>query len=461
MSEYLTERAYTLETRLNNTDVEYFKQFAPEYSALCRRIWQDLKHNVVTDSKYVTKLCREHNYMKRTVNSALRQMKGRMNALKELQKIQIADKQTKIDTLTTKIEKIKEEINKLKENVKVYPNDEKLLQKYKNKKSKLYSWQVRKNRFENDIKNYENPNVNNFSLCFGSKDFFRKQYNLKDNGYKTHEKWYNDFKKVRDRQIYYIGSAEETCGNQMCQLRYNPDTDSFTIQTRKEYNYCKSNKKNDKDNYIFINVDFKYKRELLIYALENNLPLSYTFTNKHGKWYVDVSITVDCEIWTNTKDGCVGLDFNNGFISLTETDKNGNIVKTDNITLCHHGTGNKAKSEMSEKVSNIVRYTLNKGKALCIENLKFSKKKSTCVRKGKKQYNEMLHLLDYSRYKKMCEDYCATYGVMLKIVNPAYTSKIGKQKYADRRKLTVHNSAAYVIARRGQGFKDKYNKKSA
>ena len=73
----------------------------------------------------------------------------------------------------------------------------------------------------------------------------------------------------------------------------------------------------------------------------------------------------------------------------------------------------------------------------------------------------MLHLLDYSRYKKMCEDYCATYGVMLKIVNPTYTSKIGKQKYANRRKLTVHNSAAYVIARRGQGFKDKYNKKLA
>lgn len=461
MSEYLTERVYTLETRLNNTDIEYFKQFAPEYSALCRRIWQDLKHNVNCDSKYVSKLCHEYNMMKRTVNSALRQMKGRMNALKELQKIQIADKQTKIDTLTTKIEKIKEEINKLKESIKVHPNDDKLCQRYKNKKAKLYSWQVRKNRFENDIKNYENPNISNFSLCFGSKDFFRKQYNLENNNYKTHEKWYNDFKKVRDRQIYCIGSSEETCGNQMCQLRYNADTDDFTLKIRKEYAYCKSNKKNDKDNYIFINVNFKYRRELLIYALENNLPLSYTFTNKNNKWYVDVSVTVDCEIWTNTKEGCVGLDFNNGFISLTETDKNGNIVKVDNIMLYQHGTGNKAKSEMSEKVSNIVRHSLSKGKALCIENLKFNKKKSTCVRKGKKQYNEMLHLLDYSRYKKMCEDYCATYGVMLKMVNPAYTSKIGKQKYADKKKLTVHNSAAYVIARRGQGFKDKYKKKAS
>jgi len=44
------------------------------------------------------------------------------------------------------------------------------------------------------------------------------------------------------------------------------------------------------------------------------------------------------------------------------------------------------------------------------------------------------------------------------MVSPSYTSKIGKQKYAGNRKLTVHNAAAYVIARRGQGLKDKYVK---
>ena len=33
-------------------------------------------------------------------------------------------------------------------------------------------------------------------------------------------------------------------------------------------------------------------------------------------------------------------------------------------------------------------------------------------------------------------------------------SKIGKQKYSNRMKLTTHQAAAYVIARRYQGFKD-------
>ena len=40
-------------------------------------------------------------------------------------------------------------------------------------------------------------------------------------------------------------------------------------------------------------------------------------------------------------------------------------------------------------------------------------------------------------------------------VNPKNTSKIGKEKYSARMKLSVHQAASYVIARRGQGYQDK------
>jgi len=458
MADGWTERVYTIETRLQKEYCGYFREFAPEFAALCRRISQDLRHGVETDSKYVTALMQKTGYLKRTVNSALRQIKGRIKALKELQKTQIADKKNKVEALVGKIKDLSDEIDELKKSVVQHPNDKELLRKYKNKKAKLYSLQVRKNRFNNDIRNYEKSDVPD--ICYGSKAFFAKQYHLEDNGYKTHKKWLNDFRKLRDRQVYYLASREETAGNQMCQLKYQGG--SFLLKVRKERKYCPEDaKRNDERNYVWIPLDFSYRRELLIYALNNGLPLSYTFTCKNGKWYVDVAVTVKNEIWTDTSDGCIGMDFNNGFIALTETDKSGNITKTTNIPLKYHGTGNRAKSEMSEKISKIVRYAFNKKKAISIENLKFSKKKSCCLRKGKKKYNEMLHLLDYSRYKQLCTDYCSTYGVMLKLVNPAYTSKIGKQKYADKRKLTVHNAAAYVIARRGQGFKDRYKKKAA
>ena len=445
------ERVYTLETRISKEDAEYFRQFSPEFAKMCRRIWQDLKHGVKTDAKYVTTLCHKYEFMKRTVNSALRYMKGRMSALKELQKVQIHDIRSKVASLENKINDLSADITTLKAKVKAYPNDKDLLIKYKNKKAKLYSLQCKKNRYLMKIRNYEDDTVDTLDLCFGSKKFFNKQYNPEDNGYKTHEKWLNAFRKTRDRQIYYVGSNDETCGNQQFQLTYNSGTGRYYSQIRKENAYCL-----DKDDkYLFIEIDFKYKSDLLMQMLKEHAAMSYTVTCKNGKWYIDVSFRCMCHIETNEKNGCVGLDFNNGFIAVTETDGYGNIVNVNDILLKYHGTGNKAKSEMSEVISKIVKYTHSKGKALCIEDLKFSKRKSICIRRGKKQYNQMLHLLDYSRYKQFCEDYCKDKGVKLIEVNPAYTSQIGKQKYSYKKKLTVHDSAAYVIARKGQGYADK------
>lgn len=445
------DRVFTLETRISNADAEYFKHFSPKFAKMCRRIWQDLKHGVNTDAKYVSAMMKQYGFMKRTVNSALRQMKGRMSALKELQKVQIQDARNKVSSLDGKINDLSAEIDVLKRKLKQHPNDKDMLGKYNNKKAKLYSLQDKKNRYVIKIRNYEDALVNTLELCFGSKKFFSKQYNLKDNGYKTHEKWLNDFRKLRDRQVYYVGSNDETCGNQQFQMNYNESTKKFYLQIRKENSWC-----NDiKDKYILIEANFKYKPDLLVQMLKEGSAMSYIVTCKDGKWYVDVSFHCMCHINTNKNNGCIGMDFNNGFIAVAETDDYGNLIGVKDILLKYHGTGNKAKSEMSEVISKIVRYTKCKGKALCIEDLSFSKKKSICIRRGKKQYNQMIHMLDYSRYMKDCEDYTKTHGVRLYEVNPAYTSQIGKSKYVGKKKLTIHDSAAYVIARKCQGYIDK------
>lgn len=59
---------------------------------------------------------------------------------------------------------------------------------------------------------------------------------------------------------------------------------------------------------------------------------------------------------------------------------------------------------------------------------------------------------------KTFESCCYKRDVCLRKVNPAYTSKIAKQKYCDKKKLVIHQGASYVIARKGQGFVDKYIK---
>ncbi len=61
-------------------------------------------------------------------------------------------------------------------------------------------------------------------------------------------------------------------------------------------------------------------------------------------------------------------------------------------------------------------------------------------------YQKMIQAIK-SRAEKM--------GVAVYVVNPAYTSQIGKMKYMKRLGVSIHMAAAYVIARRAIGFKEK------
>ena len=50
------------------------------------------------------------------------------------------------------------------------------------------------------------------------------------------------------------------------------------------------------------------------------------------------------------------------------------------------------------------------------------------------------------------------FGFKIKKVNPAYTSVIGRFKYANMYGLSVHEAASFVIGRRGLGFEEKIPK---
>ena len=63
---------------------------------------------------------------------------------------------------------------------------------------------------------------------------------MQENGYKTHKKWYNNYVKLRDKNIFYLGGSDETFGNQMFQMTYNSSSDDFIIKVRKENHWCKS-----------------------------------------------------------------------------------------------------------------------------------------------------------------------------------------------------------------------------
>jgi len=167
---------------------------------------------------------------------------------------------------------------------------------------------------------------------------------------------------------------------------------------------------------------------------------------------------METPVQTRSVSGVIGIDYNDGFMETAETNASGNLVHGEHIPLDRHGTGRAADSERKEKLSRLVRRARDCGKDIVAENLDFKKKKSKMLMgssSNAKRFHKILHVFDYHRYLFVLESLCMKYGVGFHTINPAYTSQIGAKKYAASRKLTVHRAAAFVIARRGQGFADR------
>lgn len=448
------KRVFAVQTRLNlSSDLkDYLNEYITFYNRVQRRVFQDLKHNIPQEmgiSKYITYICNTYGILKRTANSIRYDMQGRIKAYLGLKKTELKQMEVKIQSVQKKIKKLETTVNRLKPLATLNQLDEKILQEYRNAKASLYYRRNRLNRLRQrrDVlsKQIKDKRV---SLCFGTKRLFDVQNRLVENGYQSHEKWLHDFQKKRDSGIFFLGEGDKSYGNQVLQLK--PDGDSFQLQLTKDRPF-----RNEKKHICISNICFSYMGEKLAYSIMNHRPITYRITRKGRKWYLTAMFSMNIEICTDKKNGVIGIDYNNGFMEAVETNGSGNMICTEHIELEQHGIGNKAESEIKEKLSKLVRYARDIGKDMIVEDLDFRKKKAEQQKGDNKDYNKMLHLFDYHRYLFWLENLCIKYGVGLTKVNPAYTSKIGKQKYSNSRKLTVHRAAAFVIARKGQGFEDK------
>jgi hypothetical protein len=295
------------------------------------------------------------------------------------------------------------------------------------------------------------------------------------NDYKNHQEWYDDFVKNRDKMMFFSGSKSERLGNLLLNLDFNPETGKFNLRFRKlDTSKIKRAEQDNRDAFAkYRGLKFKHLSESIQKILEEHTSngeskqgLSFRFLRRNGnKWYIQIIFEEsydDSELETSAKDGVIGLDLNDGFIQLAETNKSGNLIRLEKFNLKYHGCGNKAKTEMYQVLNRIVKYAHSIKKDISAEDLDFKNTKAYQLKaksKNGKRYNRMLGALDYSRYKTLLTGICFNNNVSLEFINPVNTSKTGIQKYSDRMKLTSHQAAAFVIARRHQGFEDKLIKK--
>ena len=195
-----------------------------------------------------------------------------------------------------------------------------------------------------------------------------------------------------------------------------------------------------------------------MYLKSQNSPLTYRIIKRKNKYYLQCIFEIDKRntILTRKDYGVIGIDFNKGFLAVSQTNKYGHLVKADKITY-RFGSGNKTKNDLLLIINKLTELAINTGKDLAIEDLSFLKRKSKTMKgkskKGRK-YNKMLHSLAYRIFLNRTEQICNKKKIGLLKVNPAWTSWIARNKFCERMKLNIHNGAAFVIARRGMNIKD-------
>jgi IS605 OrfB family transposase len=182
---------------------------------------------------------------------------------------------------------------------------------------------------------------------------------------------------------------------------------------------------------------------------------------KNGKIYAQISKEENFpEITITRENGVIGIDINAYpfHLALAYTSRDGNLEKYERISLNGLLDGNADKREyLSWQIAHqVVEIAKREGKAIVVENLdKIPKGRRG---DGMPKLRQKLQKWIYKGLLEKIEVVCKREGVQLIKVNPAYTSVIGKLKYSPMLGIDKDVAGAYVIARRGLGFKERLPK---
>ena len=440
---YTTEiknRAY------NNLLMDYITEYKGLFNKIQRVAFHKIKDSYEQKQKFTLKdkgalvkhIATTYGITTRAASSIVYNMTGRFNAIKELKEYEKSQLELKIESLEKNIVKIEEDRKEI--NLKINSNiaTKKELKKYERIKISLYWKRNKLNKMKQKIENLKKEiKDHKYKICFGTKKLLKTDF--------------SKFVEQRDSEIFYIGRANETACNRNFQMKYNKKDNQFYLQIRKEIDI-------KPDRYVRGKVYFSESQTKKIKELlrSKESPLTYRIKVKNGKYYLQIIFQYkhNKTTWrTRSSNGVVGVDFNKGFVAVSETDEYGNLKNTFNIKY-RFSSGNKTESDFQYIAKKLSEYCLENGKDLVIEDLNFKKTKGRII-KGNKKYNEMLSSLAYAKFGNVIERKCAKNRIFLKKVNPAWTSYIAKEKYCEIKKLNIHSGASYVIARRGQGLKDK------
>jgi IS605 OrfB family transposase len=262
----------------------------------------------------------------------------------------------------------------------------------------------------------------------------RKLLEQLQNGSISRKEW----SSRRDGQVYARGDRTKS-GNP--NLRVVGNELRVTVGTKKFASYK-----------MF--VPRKFKAELDRIAASGE-PYNVRIIRKdenHWKVVVDYSVEVPQPV-IGFQNGSIGIDTNPDRIAVANVSKDGNLVEAKSIVnnRLYYANQNKREYDVGCMVKQVIEYAKDQGKGIVFEDLEFKREYKEYERKWNRTKSNFV----WRKFITLLERKCVQHGIEYKKVNPAFTSVIGKLKYRVMYGLSVHESAAYVIGRRGLGLNEK------
>ena len=442
----------------------------------------------------------------RYYNGITTMLEGKHKAVRELTKLQVTEVKERIKQIGKKVLKLRKDAADIAADPKAkHPAKRigKIELAIHGKKRKAVALGLRLERFQADMAAAV-P-----TLCFGSKNLFRKQFALDENGYRSHDEWLKDWQKARSSQFMIPGSQDETSGNMTCtstvefdgtvsirllipealrvdgrkyaefrHIRFGyghgevvaaieaataarPDIQAYQAQTKRNVAaLLKANAGLDADELLKRVKEMRQERNNAAKAVRSGhtTALTWRFVRDGTGWTVFVSLHRRLEVmdW-GFANGAIGVDLNVGFISIMPVDASGNPLKAlarDLAIETSALSSDHAKAVLGEAVKILVQMAVDQRRPIIIELLEFMQKRAALKETCGSNLRRRLSSFAYNLVKQMIHSRAARFGVRVIEVNPAFTSHMGRAKYATPLGISIHHAAAAMIARRGMGLSE-------
>lgn len=276
--------------------------------------------------------------------------------------------------------------------------------------------------------------VKDKKIIFGSKRSWDKLIK----GELTNEQW----KEKRNKQIYARGDKTKK-GNPNIRLMSEDGNYWLRITVgNREFEKFK----------LFVPDKFRVKIDNLFNSGKSYNVRLIKKDKQHYKVMIDYEVE-NPEVKVTFDNGAIGIDINPDRLDISEISKDGNLINSFSLinNKIFFASTNKREYEIGCIVKQIIHYALDKNKGIVFEDLRFKKEFENQGRK----FNRIKSAFIWRKILILLERKCIEYGIEYNKVNPAFTSIIGKLKYQRMYNLSVHESASYVIARRGLRLNEK------